>query len=100
MGDIYISGNGRRNQDTQDIPITPRRVNVNDLGAQNRNAQQVPPQGQRRQPQQGQQYDPRREQRRPNPNNQPRQNPNGGQQNSAPSPKKPKKKAAPREIYL
>ena len=45
MGDIYISGNGRRNQDTQDIPITPRRVNVNDLGAQNRNAQQVPPQG-------------------------------------------------------
>lgn len=53
MGDIYISGNGRRNQDTQDIPITPRRVNVNDLGAQNRNAQQVPPQGQRRQPQQG-----------------------------------------------
>ena len=90
MGDIYISGNGRRNQDTQDIPITPHRVNVNDLGTQNRNAQQVPPQGQRRQPQQGQQYDPRREQRRPNPNNQPRQNPNGEQQNSVPSQKKPK----------
>ena len=101
MGDIYISGNGRRNQDTQDIPITPRRVNVNDLGAQNRNAQQVPPQGQRRQPQQGQQYDPRREQRRPNPNNQPGQNPNGGQQNSAPSPKKPKKKSrAARNIFI
>ncbi len=56
MGDIYISGNGRRNQDTQDIPITPRRVNnVNDLGVQNRNTAQNPYQPQRQQrPQQPQ----------------------------------------------
>lgn len=56
MGDIYISGNGRRSQDTQDIPITPRRVNnVNDLGVQNRNTAQNPYQPQRQQrPQQPQ----------------------------------------------
>lgn len=56
MGDIYISGNGRRSQDTQDIPITPRRVNnVNDLGVQNKNTAQNPYQPQRQQrPQQPQ----------------------------------------------
>lgn len=54
MGDIYISGNGRRNQDTQDIPITPRRVN--DLGAQNRNMQSPNRQVQPQHGDQGQPY--------------------------------------------
>ena len=85
MGDIYISGNGKRPQDTQDIPITPRRVDINDLGAQNRNAQQP----QRR----GQQPDPRREQRRPNPDKQPQRSSNGGQHGEEPARKKPKKKS-------
>ena len=85
MGDIYISGNGKRPQDTQDIPITPRRVDINDLGAQNRNAQQP----QRR----GQQPDPRREQRRPNPDKQPQRSSNGGRQGEEPARKKPKKKS-------
>ena len=54
MGDIYISGNGRRNQETQDIPITPRRVN--DLGAQNRNVQSPGRQGQAQYGDQDQSY--------------------------------------------
>lgn len=75
MGDIYISGNGRRNQDTQDIPITPRRVNnVNDLGAQNRSNTPNP-------------YQPQRQQ---TPQQRPAQ-PSG--QNSAEPPKKKKKKS-------
>ena len=85
MGDIYISGNGKRPQDTQDIPITPRRVDINDLGAQNRNAQQ---------PQ-------RREQRRPNPDKQPQRSSNGGQQGEEPARKKPKKKSrAARALFI
>lgn len=54
MGDIYISGNGRRNQETQDIPITPRRVN--DLGAQNRKVQSPGRQGQAQYGDQDQSY--------------------------------------------
>lgn len=93
MGDIYISGNGKRPQDTQDIPITPRRVDINDLGAQNRNAQQP----QRR----GQQPDPRREQRRPNPDKQPQRSSNGGQHGEEPARKKPKKKSrAARALFI
>lgn len=93
MGDIYISGNGKRPQDTQDIPITPRRVDINDLGAQNRNAQQP----QRR----GQQPDPRREQRRSNPDKQPQRSSNGGRQGEEPARKKPKKKSrAARALFI
>ncbi|MBQ7046228.1 MAG: LCP family protein [Oscillospiraceae bacterium] len=44
MGDIYISGNGRRNQETQDIPIQPQRIPAQNVYRQQQPAQQQPPQ--------------------------------------------------------
>ena len=42
MGDIYISGNGRRNQDTQDIPIQPQRVPTQNVRRQQPNGNLQP----------------------------------------------------------
>ena len=42
MGDIYISGNGRRNQDTQDIPIQPQRVSTQNVRRQQPNVNPQP----------------------------------------------------------
>lgn len=42
MGDIYISGNGRRNQETQDIPIQPQRIPAQNVYRQQQPAQQQP----------------------------------------------------------
>ncbi len=56
MGDIYISGNGRRNQETQDIPIQPQRIPAQNIYRQQQPMQQQPPQG----PQNNQQKPPKK----------------------------------------
>ncbi len=59
MGDIYISGNGRRNQETQDIPIQPQRI-----PAQNVYRQQQPMQSPQQNPQKPTQQQPPKKKRK------------------------------------